>query len=150
MRAIAAKRGISLLELQELAESDPSIDTQVDDMNKEMGTHSNIIIDARLAWYFIPESFKVFLHLPEEIATERIWHDLSKNPARTGETALSPEDVLRDIRKRMSSNKNRYQNLYQIDYLDPNNFDLSIDTSRHNLEQVVNLIKEGYHNWITK
>lgn len=150
MRSIAHERGVSLLELQELAETDPSIDEQVDTINREMGAQNKIIIDARLAWYFIPHSYKVFLHLPEEIAARRIWEDLGKNPARTGETALSLEDVLHDIRKRMSSNKTRYQNLYKIDYLDPNNFDLSIDTSQHSLEQVVTLIKEGYQNWITE
>src|ERR1035437_7748083 len=63
MRSIADQKGVPLGELNKIAETDPSIDKMLDDRNKEIGTMEDIVLDSRLGFYFIPESFKVFLEL---------------------------------------------------------------------------------------
>ena len=62
MREIAVKRGITLLELSKLAETDKSIDEELDERQIKLGEEEdNFIIDARLGWHFIPNSIKIFL-----------------------------------------------------------------------------------------
>src|ERR1035437_2410244 len=72
MRSIADEKGIPLVKFNKIAENDPSIDKILDDRNKEIGNMENIVLDSRLGFYFIPESFKVFLELDPSIASERI------------------------------------------------------------------------------
>ena len=67
MREIAAKRGITLLELSKLAETDRSIDKELDNYQIQLGKdEDNFIIDARLGWHFIPDSIKIFLDVNDE------------------------------------------------------------------------------------
>ena len=149
MRAMAAEKNISLLELQKIAEADHSIDQEIDERSAHLSEEDNIIVDGRLAWYFIPNSFKVFLHLPIEIAGKRIWQDLQENPDRTGESFHNVNEVIAGIRNRVASNKKRYHDLYNIDFQDLKNFDLIIDTSTTNLEQTVDQIKQSYKSWLS-
>ena len=51
------------------------IDKLVDDKIYEIGKsklNENIVIDSRLAWHFIPNSFKVFIDVDDSIAGERL------------------------------------------------------------------------------
>ena len=61
-RRIAADMGISTLELNLLSEKDKSIDKKIDDHTRALAdSDENYIVDSRLAWHFIPSSYKVFL-----------------------------------------------------------------------------------------
>ena len=61
-RDIASKRGLTTLELNLLAETDGSIDEQIDAHTRSLGnSHQNLVVDSRLAWRFLPASLKVFL-----------------------------------------------------------------------------------------
>ena len=37
--------------------------------------HSNIVIDAKMGWYAVPESFKVYLKVDIDIAAKRAFAD---------------------------------------------------------------------------
>ena len=82
MRSIADEKGVSLVELSLLAETDRSIDEELDNKNKEVGKKENVIIDSRLGFYFIPQSFKVFLKLDPKISAERILKDKQDKKVR--------------------------------------------------------------------
>jgi cytidylate kinase len=152
MRAIADEKGISLIELSSLAESDRSIDEELDNKNKEVGKKENVVIDSRLGFYFIPHSFKVFLKLDPEISAERILKDKQTNPNRQNEANQdfdTKEGIMRNIKIRQESERKRYQEMYGIsDYTDSSNFDLIIDTSLLPLEGVVDKIIEEYNYWL--
>lgn len=154
MRSMANERGISLIELGQIAETDGSIDKELDDRNLEIGKMENIIIDTRLGFYFIPDSFKVFLELEPETASERILKDKETNPNRHTEANGSfdtKESIMESINNRLLSERKRYKNLYGIeDLTDHNNFDLVIDTSKIPLEQVSQQIIEEYNKWLDK
>lgn len=149
MRQIAKERGLTFDELHTLAEKDESIDHEIDKRNKKIGEKTEIVIDSRLAFYFIPDSFKVFLELDPAIAAKRIFADMQKNPAREVEFEETVEQVEKSIAKRMQSNKKRYQELYNIDYLDPEQFDLVINTGKNDLETVSKMIVASYKEWIS-
>ena len=65
-REFAKKNGMTLEELNERAKKDPESDNMVDEYLKELAKKDGLIIDARLGWYFIPDSFKVWVTASEE------------------------------------------------------------------------------------
>ncbi|MDE2400017.1 MAG: AAA family ATPase [Patescibacteria group bacterium] len=149
MRNIAVKMGISLGELNLRGQTNRSIDDQIDNEVKKAGEKNKIVIDSRLAFHFIPESFKVYLDLPPEIAKERIFNNLKENALRReGEEGKTVDEIYENIITRRASEKQRYMELYKLDHTDKNNFDLVIDTNKNNLEEVVDIIVASYKNWI--
>ena len=60
MRQIAKEKSLTLLQLSKKAESDKSIDIELDKRQKDLGkTQDNFIIDSRLGWHFIPKAKKI-------------------------------------------------------------------------------------------
>lgn len=82
-RKIGINLGISINEVNKRAETDMEIDKMTDAEVQKVGEEmSKVVIDSRLAFHWIPGSFKVYLDLPEEIAKERILNDLKENKLR--------------------------------------------------------------------
>ncbi len=154
MRAIADERGISLAELSKIAEEDASIDKELDDNNIKIGNMENIVLDSRLGFHFIPESFKVFLDLDQEIASQRILEDKKLNSNRHTEASGNfdtVESIAEKIKLRLESERKRYKDLYNIDdQTAPNNFNLVIDTEKIPLEEVSRKIIDEYNKWLSK
>lgn len=150
MRKIALESEISLNDLNKKAEHSIEIDKKIDDAVKEAGKQEKIVIDSRLAFHWIPNSFKVYLDLPPEIAQNRILNNLKENPLRKqSEDSITREEIYKKIISRRESEIKRYKDLYGIDnYTDKNNFDLIIDTNKNNLEQVVEIIVSEYKKWL--
>ncbi len=149
MRKIATDMGISLNELSVMAEIDHSIDLKIDEEVKKAGEMDNIVIDSRLAFHWIPTSFKVYLDLPPEIAKQRILSNLKVNKLRQeSEHSTDAEEICQKITRRLESEKKRYMDYYGVDHTDKNNFDLVIDTNENNLHQVAHLVVEEYKKWI--
>lgn len=151
MRNIALEMGISLNELSKKAEVDNGeVDKKIDDAVKAAGNQEKIVIDSRLAFHWIPESFRVYLDLPMEISKERILKNLEHNKLRQeSESAESAEDVYEKITKRLESERKRYKELYGIeDHTAHSNFDLVIDTNKNNLEEVARIVVEEYKKWL--
>jgi cytidylate kinase len=149
-RKIALEMGISLNELTKKQEKDKSMDERVDEEIKKAGEMENVVIDSRLAFHWIPESFKVFLDLSPEVAKERIARDLKNNILRQqSENSHNSEEIYAKIIERLKSEIKRYKEYYGIaDYTDKNNFDLVIDTNKNNLEEVVDIVVSEYKKWM--
>ncbi|MES2930162.1 MAG: cytidylate kinase family protein [Patescibacteria group bacterium] len=154
MRSLAAERNVSLEELSAIAETDPSIDEALDEQNRKIGEKSDIIIDSRLGFHFIPQSFKVLLTLDPAIAAQRILADSKVNPNRQRETRDAfdtVENIINSIEERLASERKRYKELYGIaDHRNPKNFDLVINTSDIPLEVVSQKIIEEYKKWLAE
>ena len=137
MREISAKRGVTLLELSKLAETDKSIDKELDERQIKLGKEEDdFIIDARLGWHFIPNSVKIFLDVADEEAAKRIFKE-----GRTDEKYnLDVESTLENIKNRRDSEIKRYQEYYGLNYYDHNNYDLVVDTTEIPVEEVAKKI----------
>lgn len=148
-RTYAEKQGITLAELGQQQERDSTIDRNIDQYQKSLGHEKdNFVIDSRLGWYFIPQSFKVFLTLPLDIAGDRIWEDMDKNPSRKVERYSTKEELIQGLTERINSERKRYFDFYGIkNHLGPRHFNLTVDTSKHTLPEVVAIIKEAYEKW---
>ncbi len=138
MRDMAAKRGMTLLELSKEAQSDGGkIDKILDDRLAKLGkTKHGFVMDARLGFHFIPHSIRVFLDVNPDIAAKRIFD------ARRGGVEISKTlaEAKKEIQKRTAIERKRYKKYYGVDYLVKKNYDLVVDTNKSNVKQVVEKI----------
>lgn len=127
MRAMAQEKAMSLLELNKLAETDKSIDFELDEKLKELGkTKDNFVVDGRLTAFFIPNAdVRVFLETEDKVRAERILKD-----KREHEKSKDLDEMIEKIKKREESEKKRYKQYYGVDYSDKKLYNFVIDTTR--------------------
>lgn len=142
MRDMADDRGIPFDELTEIAKTDKSIDFELDKRQREMNENgSDFVMDSRLGFYFIPDSYKIFLKIDMDEAAKRIYKG-----NRERENYASIEEVLNFSSRRVEAEKIRYKQCYGVDLTDENNFDLVIDTTHKGIEEVVKEILSSIPN----
>lgn len=147
-RKIAAERGISIEEINLVAEKQKEIDHQVDERLVQIGKEKeNLVIDSRMAFHWIPDSFKVFLDLDLRIGAERTFAHIQKD-GRTSQSGSSVEEVYENTVKRLESEQKRYSNLYQVDVTDKAHFDLVVDSGINDLNAVVGIVVTKYQEWL--
>ena len=56
--------------------------------------------------------------------------------------------MARKVRERMQDEQNRFRTLYGIDPYNTQNFDLVIDTSRHDPQSVAITVFDVYREWL--
>lgn len=122
-RNIAKKMGLSVLELNRLADADPSIDDEIDGYLKELSA-DRAVVESRLAWHFVSDSLKVYLFCSRPEAARRILA-----AERADEKYLSDDDALSNILARRKSEIARFKNRYDVNIADLRNYDLVIDTT---------------------
>ena len=66
MRELAQEAGISILEYNRRCVGDPTEDRKIDDRTREVAIRmreqgENLIFDSRMAWFFAPDTFKVYV-----------------------------------------------------------------------------------------
>ncbi|HJU32017.1 MAG TPA: cytidylate kinase family protein [Hyphomicrobiaceae bacterium] len=146
-REMAHRRGISVEEINQVAESDVSLDHETDAWIRAQAEHQDFVIDSRTAFHWIPDAFKVFLKLDPHVAAQRTFAHIQEE-GRVGQMAVSVEDVYEKTVARIESEKRRYQTLYGLDYTDASQYDLVVDTGPNDLETVVRAIAEAYRQWL--
>ena len=125
-RQLAAERGISLTELNELAETQAQIDHEVDDYLKSLNrSDEHLVLDSRMGWHFVNNSLKIRLTVDPAVAVERIFRDTADLREKFPDIKTAEDEVERRKRSEIL----RYKNLYGVDISDPENFDLVINTS---------------------
>lgn len=151
VRKIVHKQKITLQEFNKRAESHPEIDDKIDEELRKLRDYKDIVIDSRLGFYWIPESFKVYLDLDADVAVARIFRDANMNTLRSesGEGSTSMEDVMDQVEERMQSERARFKKLYGVNPYSIEHFDLVIDTARHSPQTVALTIFDTYKKWLT-
>ncbi len=148
MRTIASNHHMTLAELGEYARTHPEIDLEIDAENIKAGTKDKIVIDARLAFHFIPESYKVYLDLDLAQSAARIYNNQTEARIQSGETPNTQEELEALLKARLESERERYSTLYGINHLDLSNYDLVINTEKLSPEEIVGQIMAGYNAFI--
>ncbi|GHT32716.1 MAG: dephospho-CoA kinase [Prevotellaceae bacterium] len=143
-REIAERYKMTTLELNKYAETHPEIDAEIDATFKSLNDLSDIIVDSRLAWFFIPLSFKIFLKTDLMVSASRILGD----GERKNEKYSSIEEAAAHITARKTSENKRYQELYGANCADLSNFNLIVDTSFISPEEVAEKIISEYNAWL--
>ena len=137
-RKIAEKMGISTLELNRLAVSDKTIDEQIDAVFKNPPWRDNpCVVDSRLAFHFLPKSFKVCLKVSPNEAAKRVFF-----ANRSNEKYKSIDEALQYLNQRRKLEQEHFLKNYQLDIESDDLFDLIIDTSNLSPEQICQIIIE--------
>jgi cytidylate kinase len=150
VRKLLAQHRLTLAQYNERARSDHALDDKVDTMLRDLRNSQDIVVDSRLGFYWIPESFKVYLDLDMEVATARIYKDAVSNTSRSGsgEGTASLIEVSQQVKSRMQNEQARFRQLYHVDPYSLQHFDLVIDTSRHSPQTVALTVFDTYKRWL--
>jgi cytidylate kinase len=130
-RQLAAARGINTLELNRLAETDPSIDQQIDDYLRALPA-GPLIVESRMAWHFVAGTRRVFLYIMSAAAAERIL-----GASRSDESYRHLGEAVTLLAERRKSEIHRFQKYYAVDIGNLRNYDLIIDTTHVGIDKIV-------------
>ena len=135
-RKLAVEKGMSITEYNKYM-LDNNLDHEVDNKTMEIGREKeNFIFDARLAWHFIPDSFKIYLKIDLDVAVERAM----KNERGESEKYDSKKEAKEKITERRRLEVSRFKDIYNVDIDNDNNYDLVVDTSHISVEDVIEKI----------
>ncbi len=147
-RKLAVEHGMSVTEFNEYVKDHPEIDRRIEQSAKEYAeNHDNLIIDARLGWYAVPDSFKVYLRVDLDEAARRAFYDPDR---KDSENCSTLEEQKADIEKRFALENARYFELYGIHKEDMSNYDFVLDTTNLEPEEVNRRIIEAYNKWLNE
>ena len=147
-RKLAAESGMSVTEFNEYVKDHPEIDRQIEQSAKEYAsTRENLIIDARLGWYAVPDSFKVYLRVDIDEAAKRAFNDPNRKKTENFNTV---EEQKKDLIKRFELENERYYSLYGVRKEDMSNYDFVLYTTKLTPDQVNEKIIEAYNKWLSE
>lgn len=145
-RELAKQREMDITSFNIYVLQHPEIDRQIEYSATEYAkTHDNFVIDARLGWYAVPESFKVYLKVDIDEAARRAFYDTKR---KSSENLQSIEEQKIDMQKRYQLENERYYSLYGVRKEDESNYDIVIDTTNMTAEQVTDIIIQEYEKWL--
>lgn len=147
-REIGKKNEMNTLELNYFSEKNNDIDKYIDDQLIKINEQDEpYIIDSRMAWHFIKESFKVYLMVNPMLAAQRVISDKQ----RENEPVLNDisAKALNLIERRTAENR-RFNSKYGVDCSNMNNYDIVIDTTKSTVQEISILINQLYLKYLNK
>jgi cytidylate kinase len=138
-RELARKMNMSTLELNQLMRTDEKYDRMIDGETTRISRENrdkNIIFDSRLAWHFAEKSFKVFVSVSLEAAAIRVMNDKRGEEERYS----SLEEAKSLLAKRAETEKIRYKEIYNLEYMNFSNYNLVIDSTFCPPEKIADII----------
>jgi len=150
VRQMIKKKKITLDAFNKMAATNHTLDDEIDEKLRELREQKDIVVDSRLGFYWIPESFKVYLDLDMDVATARIYKDAIDNAGRGAGAGLANSigDVQKQVQARLNNETRRFKAMYGVDPYKSSNFDLVINTSRHSPQTVALTVFDNYKKWL--
>ena len=122
-RELAAERGYTPVEFNELAEEEDRIDRDLDERLRTIArTEDDVLLESRLAGWLAAEhaDLRVWLDAPLDVRAKRI----ASREEKTLEAART------ETRRREESEAKRYLDLYNVDIGDLTIYDVVLNTAR--------------------
>lgn len=143
-RELARQKGISVADLNTLAETQEEIDREVDDYVRSLNeAKEHLVLDSRMAWYFLNNAMKIRLTIDLDVAVERIFND--KERAQSWDDRFPDmKTAMEEVERRRQSEISRYQALYKVNIGDDSNFDLVLNTSHKTQEEVTDAFDRAF------
>lgn len=138
-RDMAKERGLTLEEFEKICSENPDFDKKVDERVIELAKQSSeFVIESRTAWYFIPDSIKIYLKVDEKEAAHRVFQEMYSSEHRQNEAQElnTKEKVRESLQKRQKNDDERYKKYYGINIREEKNYDLVLDTTNLSVEEV--------------
>ena len=147
-RAEAKRRGMTLAAFNAWAEKHPKEGDWAFEQKfiRTARRKKNIIVTGRVAYHFLPESFKVFLKVS---AREGARRTLANQKDRPNEfhADVSLTSLIRLHAQRIRSDVRRYRKSYHLNILDLKQYDYILDTSRIPIPTVVKRVTTAFRSW---
>lgn len=131
-RQMAKDLNMNIYQFDQFVRKNPDYDERLDKIQEEFGKNNNdFVLESRIGWYFVPDSFKIKLICEENERIKRI----SQRDGGDLEKIKKEED------KRLTSANERYKKLYGIeDFRNNSHFDLIVNTTENSPEEIVQII----------
>lgn len=142
-REYARRLGITTLELNKRLNDDPSLDHEIDGTVTKLSEErkdDKLIFDSRMAWHFARNTFKIFLTIEPMEAARRVM----LNQRGEEERYTDVDDACAKLVERSRVERDRFVDIYGVDYYDYNNFNIVVDTTSRTPEEIVAIIMENY------
>ncbi len=142
-RELAKKKGMTLAELNDYAQTHPETDVDVDEKaaaeaRRLEKSRKIVVVEGRTQFHFLPESIKIFITVNPEEGAKRIWQDLQHTDLqqqRNEGTIRSLADMKKSLLERFENDQRRYRKYYNLDITDEQQYDLVIDTTKITAQQ---------------
>lgn len=131
-RELSERLGVSLVKLNEMAETDPRIDLEIDRAALREAEKGCVVIDSHLAGWLLREIADVTIYVKASL------HERARRIAARDSKPY--EEALMEASKREASHWARFLNYYGVDIRDLSGFDLVLDTTRMGVEEAYNII----------
>ncbi len=131
-RQMAAEKKLPLEQFSEMAETNDDFDRVIDERQREEAMKSeNAIVEGRLSGFIVPDAdLKIWLKAPVEIRAKRI----------TVREKITYDEALHAMKSRERSEYKRYKQFYGLNLDDLSIYDLVIESSRWNEDDIVAMI----------
>lgn len=140
-RSLAVKYNMDVLAFNKYMESHPEIDEEIDAELTLIGKRDeNMVLDSRMAWHFVPDSFKVYLSVDPDEAARRVINDQRGSVEKYSSLDAAKASLI----ERKKSENLRYIAKYGVDCSIPDNYDLIIDATSISPAEVAEAIMEGF------
>ena len=145
-REFARRLGITTLELNKRLNDDPSLDHEIDGTVTKISEerkNDKLIFDSRMAWHFAKDTFKIFLTIDPMEAAKRVM----LNQRGAEEHYETVEEACEKLVERSRVERDRFVDIYGVDYYDYNNFNIVVDTTSRTPDEIVAIIMENYDKY---
>lgn len=147
-RKLAMDMGMSITEFQVYLNEHPDLDRQIEKSAADYAnSHDNLVIDAKLGWFAVPYSFKVYLKVDINVAAKRAYEDVNR---KNSEPYKSIEEAKELITYRYNEENKRWFEEYGIRRDDMSNYDIVVDTTNLTPEETFEIVKKEYLKWLEK
>ena len=145
-RKLAIEHNMTVRQFNKYVKEHKEIDLAIEENAKNYAKdHDNLIIDARLGWYVVPDSFKVYLKVDLDESARRVLNDLTRGKVEKYDNF---EQARSEILERYNLENERYFKVYGIHKEDLSNYDLIIDTTNISAKQTAQQLLDTYKDWL--
>ena len=147
MRMIAQKHHMTINEFNDYLKHHKEVDYLIDQEAMHLAKQEDcLLFVSRMAWYFIPDSFKVYLYVEEQEGARRILQDQK----RSSEHYENYQKALEGVCTRFEKSRMRFLDTYQVDITDPKHYDLYLDTTCLSISEVEEIISQQYLDFVNR
>ncbi len=138
-RQVASQKGVTTLELNKMMTDQPELDSIIDNETVKI-SHENkdktIIFDSRMAWFFIKDSYKIYLTVDPFVSAQRV----VKSDRGDVEGYADVMEAKVKLMERAQAEHERFIRIYNADYWNYCNYDLVLDATWHDPDTLASII----------
>ena len=134
-REMASRLSMNLVEFELYVKEHPEYDLGMDKKQRALAEeHANFVLESRLGWYLVKDTFKVLITCSDEARVKRVME----------KEGITEDKAEQHIVQREATFAERCRELYGLEDLwNPNHFDLTIDSTEKSSEGIASEIREA-------